>query len=82
MTRKPRSVAAPNLTFDDYFREGEQKSKEEGFAPSTKSAAPPPPPKSAVKSPRPEADTNDGVGENKAAEPEVETEPGPESTNG
>ncbi|KAL8737667.1 MAG: hypothetical protein Q9181_001457 [Wetmoreana brouardii] len=49
--RKPRSVAAPNMTFDDYFREGEQKSKEEDFAPSNKAAAPPPPPPKGGKAP-------------------------------
>ena len=32
--------------FDDMFKEGEQKSKEEDFALSSKSAAVPPPPKS------------------------------------
>ncbi|KAL8689025.1 MAG: hypothetical protein Q9218_005203 [Villophora microphyllina] len=50
------------MTFDDYFREGEQKSKEEDFSPSTKGTSPlPPPPKSATrppqaKSPEPAAD--------------------------
>ena len=41
--RKPRKAVSPNSAFDEYFKEGEQKSKEEDFAPTTKSAAPPPP---------------------------------------
>ena len=41
--RKPRKVASPNTAFDEYFKEGEQKSKEEDFAPAGKSAPPPPP---------------------------------------
>ncbi len=93
-TRKPRTAAASNMTFDEYFREGEQKSKEEDFAPSAKSAAPPPPPpKSAkappqAKSPEPvvetETETENEGDETKAAEPgsEPETEPGPENTEG
>ncbi|KAL8931824.1 MAG: hypothetical protein Q9216_007058 [Gyalolechia sp. 2 TL-2023] len=86
--RKPRNVAASNMTFDEYFREGEQKSKEEDFAPSSKNVAPPPPPpmsaKSAppqVKSPGPAAESESGEvknEENKTAEPE----PRPESTDG
>lgn len=46
-TRKQRNYAAAPAAkvFDDYFAEGEQKSKEEDFAPSSKSAAVPPPPK-------------------------------------
>ncbi|KAL9003681.1 MAG: hypothetical protein Q9188_003462 [Gyalolechia gomerana] len=84
-TRKPRNVAASNMTFDDYFREGEQKSKEEDVAPSSKNAAPlPPPPKSAksapsqAKSPEPSAEPSIEEEKSKAAEPE----PGPESTDG
>jgi len=44
--RKPRHAAiSPNVAFDEYFKEGEQRSKEEDFAPSsTSSALPPPPP--------------------------------------
>ena len=43
--RKARHAASPNVAFDEYFKEGEQKSKEEDFAPSAKAAPPPPPPK-------------------------------------
>ncbi|MCJ1317303.1 hypothetical protein MMC15_002626 [Xylographa vitiligo] len=46
--RKGRHVASPNRAFDDYFKEGEQKSKEEDFVPTTKAAPPPPPPKLGV----------------------------------
>lgn len=53
--KKPRATAAANMTFDDYFREGEQKSKEEDFAPSSKTAAPPPPPPKSAKAPPQEA---------------------------
>ncbi len=49
---------SPNSAFDEYFKEGETKSKEENFAPTTKNA-PPPPPKTGgppqTKSPAPEA---------------------------
>lgn len=41
--RKSRKVVSPNSAFDEYFKEGEQKSKEEDFAPAVKSAPPPPP---------------------------------------
>ena len=57
--RKARKVVSPNSAFDEYFKEGEQKSKEEDFTPAAKSAPPPPPkmggPPSA-KSPEPEAE--------------------------
>ncbi|KAL9018781.1 MAG: hypothetical protein Q9185_003935 [Variospora sp. 1 TL-2023] len=92
--KKPRNAAASNLTFDEYFREGEAKSKEEDYAPSAKNAArPPPPPKSAKaplpsKSPQPEADPGPSGEEEeeeaKATEPgpEPATEPGPENKDG
>ena len=55
--RKARKAVSPNSAFDEYFKEGVQKSKEEDFTPTAKSA-PPPPPKmggpSPVKSPEPE----------------------------
>ena len=58
--RKARKVVSPNSAFDEYFKEGEQKSKEEDFTPATKSAPPPPPrmggPPPAAKSPGPEHD--------------------------
>lgn len=93
-TRKPRAAAASNMTFDEYFREGEQKSKEEDFAPRTKSVVPPPPPpKSAkappqAKSPEPVAETGEEGEEVEQAEPEpeteseIETEPGAGTTDG
>lgn len=45
-SRKQRNIgAAPNIAFDEYFKEGEEKSKEEDFAPKAKATLPPPPPK-------------------------------------
>lgn len=44
---KPRH-ASPNNAFDDYFAEGEQKSREQDFAPSRKGTPLPPPPKAGV----------------------------------
>ncbi|KAI4233715.1 MAG: hypothetical protein LQ349_004239 [Xanthoria aureola] len=76
--KKLRAVAASNMTFDDYFREGELKSKEEDFAPATKNTAPPPPPpKSAkgpptAKSPELAAETRGEEEQTKPAEEEVE----------
>lgn len=65
-TRKSRNVAASKMTFDEYFREGEQKSKEEDYAPSSKTTGPlPPPPKTVrsappqAKSPEPSAEAKD-----------------------
>lgn len=56
--RKPRKAVSPNSAFDEYFKEGEQKSKEEDFTPAVKNA-PPPPPKMGgpptAQSPAPEA---------------------------
>lgn len=56
--RKARKVASPNTAFDEYFKEGVQKSQEDDFAPVAKSA-PPPPPKMGgpppAKTPEPEA---------------------------
>ncbi|KAF2665126.1 hypothetical protein BT63DRAFT_434568 [Microthyrium microscopicum] len=46
--RKVRHHASPNAEIDEYFREGEQKSREEDHAPSPKPGGPgvrPPPPK-------------------------------------
>ncbi|PLB55369.1 hypothetical protein P170DRAFT_461260 [Aspergillus steynii IBT 23096] len=47
---RPAGVS-PSRAFDDYFAEGEQKSKEQDFAPSRKSTPLPPPPKAGVRSP-------------------------------
>ncbi|KAE8356493.1 GRASP55/65 PDZ-like domain-containing protein [Aspergillus coremiiformis] len=54
-TRRGKSrhyAVAPNQAFDEYFAEGEQKSKEEDFAPSRKGTPLPPPPKG-IRSPPP-----------------------------
>ncbi|RAK90250.1 golgi reassembly stacking protein [Aspergillus costaricaensis CBS 115574] len=48
-TRHTGSAAA--VSFDDYFAEGEQKSKEQDFAPSRRGTPLPPPPKAGVRSP-------------------------------
>ncbi|OCK86174.1 hypothetical protein K432DRAFT_376982 [Lepidopterella palustris CBS 459.81] len=47
-TRKARAHHAhvsPTAGLDDYFKEGEQKSKEQDYAPSTRAGSVPPPPK-------------------------------------
>ena len=56
--RNKRHGVSPNRAFDEYFQEGEQKSKQEDFTPSTKATPPPPPPKTgavhgATKDPKP-----------------------------
>lgn len=56
--RKARHAASSNQGFDEYFKEGEQKSKEEDFAPSAKAVPPPPPPKSGI-APPPKANNPD-----------------------
>jgi hypothetical protein len=43
--RAHHAFASPTAGLDDYFKEGEQKSKEEDFAPSARSGSVPPPPK-------------------------------------
>ncbi|KAL8998063.1 MAG: hypothetical protein Q9169_002831 [Polycauliona sp. 2 TL-2023] len=82
--KKPRAAPASNMTFDDYFREGEQKSKEEDFAPTTKNAAPPPPPPKSAKGPPP-VDSSDNTTE-KPDEEDQPTQAGEnaemENTNG
>lgn len=45
---KARAGVSPNRAFDDYFAEGELKSKEEDYAPSRKGTPLPPPPKAGV----------------------------------
>lgn len=64
--RKARHAASSNQAFDDYFMEGEQRSKEEDLVPAAKSIPPPPPPKSGnpppkAKSPIPEVQTESSV---------------------
>ena len=44
--RKQRLGISPSRAFDEIFKEGEQKSKEEDFAPKAKATPPPPPPPS------------------------------------
>lgn len=55
--RKARKPVSPNSAFDEYFKEGEKKSKEDDFTPASKNV-PPPPPKMGgpppAKSPAPE----------------------------
>ncbi|KAG8532549.1 uncharacterized protein KY384_002426 [Bacidia gigantensis] len=53
--RRGKRVLSPTVAFDEYFKEGEQKSKEDDFVPTSKSPAPPPPPGTKGGS----ADTND-----------------------
>lgn len=43
--RAHHAFASPTTGLDDYFKEGEQKSKEHDFAPSARSGSVPPPPK-------------------------------------
>lgn len=61
--RKARKAVSPNSAFDEYFKEGEQKSKEEDFTPAAKNV-PPPPPKMGgpppAKSSEPEAEAQAG----------------------
>ncbi|KAJ5220932.1 uncharacterized protein N7469_009819 [Penicillium citrinum] len=45
---KTRPSVSPNRAFDDYFAEGEQKSREQDYAPSRKGTPLPPPPKAGV----------------------------------
>lgn len=60
--RKPRKAVSPNSAFDEYFKEGVQKSQEEDLTPATKNV-PPPPPKMGgpppAKTPEPEVETED-----------------------
>ncbi|KAJ5093229.1 hypothetical protein N7456_009090 [Penicillium angulare] len=67
---KARHAASPNTAFDDYFAEGEQKSREQDFAPSRKGTPLPPPPKIGV------SPTNTGTPAPASEEP-VEGSPGP-----
>lgn len=67
---KPRHGASPNQSFDEYFAEGEQKSKEQDYAPSRKGTPLPPPPRAGV------SPTDSGMPASAAAEA-VEGAPGP-----
>lgn len=42
--RRAKKTTSPGKAFEEYFAEGEQKSKEEDFTPSSKGTGPPPPP--------------------------------------
>ncbi|KAL8679534.1 MAG: hypothetical protein Q9186_004180 [Xanthomendoza sp. 1 TL-2023] len=82
--KKPRVAMASKMTFDDYFREGEQKSKEEDFAPSSKSTAPAPPPPKIPKAPAQAESPKlaaDGQSDEEEAK-EVQKEDVPESMDG
>ncbi|KAF7593944.1 hypothetical protein BBP40_010451 [Aspergillus hancockii] len=46
-------AVSPNRAFDEYFAEGEQKSKDQDYIPSRKGTPLPPPPKMGVRSPPP-----------------------------
>lgn len=64
--RKPRPGASPNRAFDEYFAEGEQKSREQDYAPSRKGTPLPPPPRVGVPpgesgSPAPAAEAVEGA---------------------
>ncbi|KAJ5434938.1 hypothetical protein N7491_005533 [Penicillium cf. griseofulvum] len=45
---KPRPAGSPNRAFDDYFAEGEEKSRAQDYAPSRHGTPLPPPPKAGV----------------------------------
>ena len=47
-SRKQRNAASPNRAFDEYWKESEERSREEDFAPKLKSTPLPPPPKLGV----------------------------------
>lgn len=46
--RKARHAASSNQAFNEYFMEGEQRSKEEDFTSAAKATPPPPPPKAGI----------------------------------
>ncbi|MCJ1294192.1 hypothetical protein MMC34_005749 [Xylographa carneopallida] len=73
--RKGRHVASPNRAFDEYFKEGEQKSREEDFVPTAKAAPPPPPPKLGVATHLPAPSLSAGVPrQTKSPDPELDEE--------
>lgn len=70
---KARHGVSPNRAFDDYFAEGEQKSRDQDFAPSRKGTPLPPPPKlgaSPSNSASPALVTAEAAGDAEAAEGE------------
>ncbi|CEO60990.1 Putative Golgi reassembly stacking protein [Penicillium brasilianum] len=73
---KTRHGVSPNSAFDDYFAEGEQKSREQDFAPSRKGTPLPPPPKLGVSPSNSSSPAPAAAGATGNAEA-VEGEPGP-----
>lgn len=67
---KPRHGVSPNRAFEEYFAEGEQKSREQDYAPSRRGTPLPPPPKVGA------SPAEEGSPAPPAAPP-VEGEPGP-----
>ncbi|KAL1956514.1 hypothetical protein VTO42DRAFT_7077 [Malbranchea cinnamomea] len=56
--RRHRHAQAPGVSFDDYFRESEQKSRELDYVPSRNATPVPPPPKAAGPAKSPESGTS------------------------
>jgi hypothetical protein len=73
---KTRQGISPNRAFDDYFAEGEMKSREQDFAPSRKGTPLPPPPKIGA-SPSNSGSPAPAVAEATGNVEAVEGEPGP-----
>lgn len=73
---KSRHGVSPNRAFDDYFAEGEQKSREQDFAPSRKGTPLPPPPRLGA-SPSHSASSAPASAEATGNAEAVEGEPGP-----
>jgi hypothetical protein len=73
---KARHGVSPNRAFDDYFAEGEQKSREQDCAPSRKGTPLPPPPKLGV-SPSNSSSPAPAAAEATGNVEAVEGEPGP-----
>ena len=63
--RRGKKPVSPGAAFDEYFKEGEQKSKEDDFVPKSSSPAPPPPPGS---KPPPPQSTQENAGTADAAD--------------
>ena len=71
--RKKRVGLSPSRAFDEMFKEGEQKSKEEDFAPKARATPPPPPPPSKLN-----VETSLPVPPPSAGEPRQTKSPDPE----
>jgi hypothetical protein len=73
--RKHRPGVSPSRAFDEIFKEGEQKSKEEDFAPKAKATPPPPPPKLGVATHLPLPPVSAGEPrQTKSPDPELDTD--------